>query len=568
MKKYLPLALGSFVAMMAVLWCVTWYIQARSIETWAVEEMKNLNPALGSMQATSVKTSGFPMKMVVTVTNPTVTIHMKQALTMLDKYSAAKAGNSAGVLATPDYAESTLQYGLQGTLTIALNALSDKMDLTYEGSATTQLAQAESAVSLAFDYNGPSTCTAKLQRGFTTLLQETWDLRPFFTPEGFAANIKDFSCEFPGSITTNTVTNQMVSSMGPLSIAIANDPEGDMTRVAARIKLTEYEVLPAGDEVMNQFRRALLPVGDNFVPVLASLYGKQSLSADITAEVPQDAKQAADKPMRVELKDFTFANAASTSKGNVKFSSIPTATDVSGEFVLNLTTEFTGRQAEISRMNIAEYARQLIAQQGEARAAAEAAAKDPNRTAPMPILLDPALAANPKRLEETLYTALPDVSQLGTLRQNVSFSYNLKKGERNGSVTISNLDVSTRDYGVSGTGQGSISPSQMLPTVAANLTCRNCSAMFDAMEAYVARAQSALFVLSGNPRILPPPEMIHGIAQLLEAIGVKSATAPLDLQFTISSNNGALDVNGKSLGELMEMTQHYLQPATPAAPAR
>lgn len=565
MKKYVPLALVSFVGMVAVLWSITWFVQARRIEAWAQNEMKNLNPALGAIQAASVKTSGFPAKMVVTFTNPTVTVHMKQALTLLDKYRAARAGNSAAVLTTPEYPESTLQYSLQGTLTIALNALADIMDVTYDGSATTQLAQAQDAISLAVDYNGPTHCRARMQRGMASLFKQAWDMSAYFEPAEFAAKMKEISCDFAGNVTTNSISNQMVSSMGPLSFSITNQLAGDMAQIAARVNFSDYEVLPAGDDVINRFRRAVTPANQTFVPAVMSLYGKQSFGAELAMEMPQDSKMAAEKPVSVNLKQFTLANDASNTKGSFKFTSQPTPADVSGEFALDLSTEFTGKQAEISRMNVARYAQELLGMQDAARAAATTG--DPAKIAAAPPLLDPALANDPKRLENTLYSALPDVSKLGALRQNVSFAYQLKKGVREGNVTVSNLEISTRDYALSGTGQGSMNAGQMLPTIAANLTCRNCSAMLDAIEAYLARAQSAIFIISGNPHILPAPEMVHGVTQLLEAVGTKPATSPLDLQFSISSNNGALDINGKSLNELMAMAQQYLPQPKPAAPA-
>jgi len=539
MKKILPLALSMFVVMLMAAWSISWYVQARDIRNYITTQMKLLDPAIGNMNAAAVTTSGFPFRMLVTIQNPSVTLHTKQAMAILDKYTAVKAGNSAAALTTPEYPEATLSYQLQGTLSVALNMLSDKIRIEYSGSDTVELVQKEATTTLAIDYNGLNRCDAKLKRGFANLLQQTWDVKPFLTPENFAAELTEFACEFPGSITMNMANNQLVSSLGALKFILVNQPVGDMSHNRFTMDLKDYEVMPAGDEVMNRIRRIVVPANQTVAPVSMSLYGKQSASLEVASELPQNFSSLKDKPFRIEVSRFNFVNAASTTNGTARVTSAITGTQQQGDVALNITSEFNPRQADISRANIGQFLQEVV--------------KDPRFDTNT-------MHADQKKVEAALFDALPNVTQLGKLTQNIAFHYTLERTERAGSIDISALEISSRDYGVNAKGTASLSPSQMLPTAEMTLTCRNCMAMLDTLSGYLARLQVAATLMSpkNEGQIALAPGEAQSIKQLLVMVGKPAVTSPNDLEFAISSNNGAVNINGKSLGELMGLAQQTM----------
>ena len=539
MKKIIPLALFMCVLMVVSGWSISWFMQARSVQSNIENAMVQLDPTLGSMKAASVSTSGFPFKMIITVTNPDLTLHMKPLLMRAHKVSMAAAGNSAGVLTTPTYPESTLHYALTGSITLSLNAMSDELHVRYAGTDAQQLSQANSSLSLATEYNGDNHCEIKLLRTFAAVFNQAWDMQKFFTAPALLEHLRELRCEFPGSITTNTTNNQIISSLASASVMITNVQGQSQTQSNINIALKDYEIMPAGDEAINQIRRALTPVDEAFVPISMSLYGKQSLLMELITELPQDLQLNNNVPFKIEMKQLKFSSAGNSTEGNFTLSSTPQGKEQQGKFSLYFSSEFAPRQTDIARANMGQYLREAL--------------KNDNITITNP--------ANSAELEAALFEALPNVTQLGKITQNIDIHFAGNKEKRTGNVDIPALEISTRDYGISGNGKATMAEGEMLPAAHLELTCKNCVAMIDVMSAYLARVEKAAVLLSpenaGN--IAPTVAQTQGIKQLLQAVGKPPAAAPNDLQFIVESNAGAVDINGKTLPELMMLVQQYLQ---------
>ncbi len=542
MKRIIPIALLMFVLLVATAWSVSWFAQARKLQNDIESGMAKLDPALGTMKAT-VTTSGFPAKMIVTITNPDLTLQMKPLLATLHKASMAAAGSSAGVLTTPTYPESTLHYALSGNITLTINALSDELQVQYAGTDAQQLTQAASTLSLATEYSGVNHCEVKLQRAATALLSQVWDIQKFFTTTTAVEHLQSFRCELPGFITTNTATNQIVSSLAPSTLTVTNTPTQNQTNSVINIQLKDYEIMPAGDDVMNQIRRAVTPADEAFTTISMSLYGKQSLSMELMTELPKDLQLTNNTPFKIAMKQLKFTSAANTTEGDFLFSSAPQGTQQQGEFALHFASEFTPRQTEIAHANMGQFLSEALKNDHIVITAATDSAQ----------------------LESALFEALPNVTQLGKITQHIALRFAGEKEKKIGNVELSALEISTRDYGITGSGKATMAEGQMLPAAQADLTCKNCIAMIDVLSAYLTRVESAAVVLAPENagKIAFTPAQTQGIKQLLLAVGKPPVAGPNDLQFIIESNAGAVNINGKSLPELLQLVQQYLSEPKP-----
>ncbi len=214
-----------------------------------------------------------------------------------------------------------------------------------------------------------------------------------------------------------------------------------------------------------------------------------------------------------------------------------------GEFALHFTSEFTPRQTEIAHANMGQFLSEAL--------------KNDH------IVIT--TATDSTQLESALFEALPDVTQLGKITQHIALRFAGEKEKKIGNVELSELEISTRDYGITGSGKASMSEGQMLPAAQAELTCKNCIAMIDVLSAYLTRVESAAVVLAPENagRIAFTPAQTQGIKQLLLAVGTPPVAGPNDLQFVIKSNAGAVSINGKSLPELLQLVQQYLSEPTP-----
>ena len=248
MKKILPIALLSFVVFIAAAWCVGWFLQAQQIKDQVTAAMNSLDPAMGTLTADSVTTSGFPTHMSVTLTNPGATLHLKQALTQFYKRSMAAAGNSAGVLATPEYPESAYEYKLAGTVTLTINAMSDHLQVSYQGKDSMRMVSPDNTLAMSNEYDGPVKCEMRLQRDAASMFSRLWSLEKFFTQEEFGKQFREAGCQLPGSMTSDTTSNQLLFSLAPSSFSVHSTPVPERTKITLNLHIKDSEVLPAGDE--------------------------------------------------------------------------------------------------------------------------------------------------------------------------------------------------------------------------------------------------------------------------------------------------------------------------------
>jgi len=545
MRKILPLALFMMVLMVASTWCIGWFLQARHVRAQVALAMASVDPSLGAITAKSIATSGFPAKMIVTITDPTFTFNMKTSLARLHKRTMAVAGSSAAVLTTPEYPEATLSHTLSGTVTLTLNALSDSLSMRYAGTDTTRLMQPASTTSMHTEYNGDTVCNMRMDRKLTNLITQMWNLQKFFSVEGMVLHLRQVTCNFPGGMTTDADSHQILSSLAPSTISFTTQPTEARYNAGLTVSLNDYEVMPAGDAAMQQFGRVLTPLRETYSPFSMSLYGKQSIALDATIDAPQEMQNSKAQPFHLEIKKLSFSNAAGLTEGTMLFSAKPEGTVQKGELAVDFTSEFNPRQSEIARANIGQFVVQMK--------------KEPK-------FLDAIGASTTEQIEAALFDALPNITQLGPITQKIRMGFAVDSTNRTGSVNIAELQLTTRDYGLLGNMDSNVAAGQVLPTVNASLTCRKCIAMVDVAVAYLMRVDNALATLAPENagKVALDASQVEGIKNLLSVIGTPVAAAG-DLLFVVKSNAGAIDINGKSMQELMQLVQQHMM-AAPTAP--
>lgn len=547
MKKFLALMPLLFIAFVATAWSITWLAEAHAVKAEVIARMEQFDPVLGSLKADSVDVGGFPFAMTVKVTNPSVSLNVKTSMTALHKRVMANAGNSAGVLATPEYNSGTLDYKLTGLVTLSLNALSDRLALTIEGNNTTKLTGDNYTLNQATEYDGPRSCEITLKRGLGSAANRLWHFEQFIDPDQMGQELRSIGCDMPGSTTTDSTTNQLLFSLGHGRILVSNNPAPGRANMAVNMEIKDMEWLPEGDAAYAHFMAALQPKGALAAPT-PSIYGKQSLLLDMTADVPVDKNQLDSTAMKIDITRINLTNAAQKMHAEFHFQSAPKGDEQQFTAASMLTLDTTPKQSDVAKALVPGMLANLSANPDAARFMQ---------------------AYDPEKLKEAVFEALPNATALGTITQKLSLSYSGNKAKTHGKLQVSDFELSTRDNGLTGTGDVTLAEGQQLPVTNANITCKNCLAMVDMMAGYLQRVDGALASLSPQDagRIALTPEQLAGIKSMLTAVGTPAASAPADLQFVVANNANGMQVNGKSMAELAALAQQYLPKEMPAAPA-
>jgi len=138
-------------------------------------------------------------------------------------------------------------------------------------------------------------------------------------------------------------------------------------------------------------------------------------------------------------------------------------------------------------------------------------------------------------------------------KQNLSldFIYN-GPDAMNGEATLSTFEVSNALYGIKASGSAKLA--QRFPqAVNITLVCSHCAALVDDMAAHGDLQKTAGY--SANP---PPPENIKAF---LNAIAVADDNDKTAQRFVLTSDlNSGFSVNGKNMGDVMQLVNQYLKP--------
>lgn len=542
MKKILSLALLMFVMTLLAAWSIGWFVQARNVKNQIEAQMASFPAEYGVLRPGDIDVGGFPLNMTVTLRNPSATLNMRPFLSHMRKRVMAMRGNSAGVLIAVDYPESTLNFRLDGDISFSLNALSDRLGLELAGTATTELLQGKDKTIFSTQYNPDTKCHVRLARSVSTAANELWNAEYLLASDDWFEEIREYRCALPAHVTTDPISGAILASTGASQVFLSHTPVGEQYHSIVNIQLKELEVTPAGDAVFNRIRQATTPAGISYMPVAMSLYGKQSLVVEANSDTPEPFKAKAAKPYRYEITRLEFTNSASAIQGNMMLASRPKEGKQQGDFSLTLNSHFTPAQSELARIGVHEFVSNAL-QNPEFAARHQGAAQ--------------------AVLEEAAYNALPDISKLGRLTQRVRGVFTVDPATEERSFTITDLELSAQDFGINASAAGAAGKNQFIPSVNANIICRNCLAMIETMGGYMTRLETAavLFTAPNSGIFILQPAEIDGLKNLLSAIGKPSPSQPANLEFVIRSGPSGMDINGKPLSELLALMQQYLAPA-------
>jgi hypothetical protein len=545
MRKIIPFALFMFVVMAVCAWSIGWYMQSRAIKNEIATAMTMLDPAMGAIKASEVTTSGFPTRMIVTVQNPSLSLKLKQWLPMVHKRMAASTGNSAAVLTTPEYPEGTLDSAINGYVRFSINALSDVVGFEMSGTHSMQLTQPDASSAISTQYNGDTQCSTRLKRKGTALLGQMWDIQKFLSNEELLAEISAVQCGFPGATSTNTQNGQVIASMEPGSFSYTHELSDSLRNAGLKINMTGYEIMPAGDEFFSKLIQAFTPVNDQPMPVVPSLYGKQTLVFDGTAQLAADTKKIAEQPSRFEIKQIYFSSAAGTSNGSLLVIGNPSGNRQQGEFGISFESEFKPVQSQLAKMSVAQFADEAY---GNGQFGKNIQHVD--RTT----------------FESTVYDALPDITRMGKIIQKMHLTYSGDKTTRDGSFTLSGFDFSTIDGGILADGTGSMAQNAM-PAINATIICKNCTTLIDALAGYISRLDRASRLLSpeAGSYFSFTPEEVEAVKKILSELGIVENTA--DLKFVIESQASGMTINQQPIMQVMALAQKHLPQPAPPEPA-
>lgn len=540
MKKNLLIGCGIFIATTTIALAVSWFIQAGKVKNSIERAIAEFNPAMGSWAADDIQVSGFPTDMVITLTNPKATLYTQQFMPSLYKHLSAGLGNSAGVLAPPTFPNSTVAIALDGTITISVNALSNHF--LYQSHGTTSFSTTDGAntISTRIEQDGTTKCSLNFEGSPASFFSRSWDMTALFNKDSDMP-FRNFECVVPSYIAVDAYSGKPLFSQEASSWRASFNPQNERNHVALYVNMPGSEIFPAGDESYRKLMPLLLPTEYQLPMHAMSAYGKMSMLLDLEAEGHADDNKITSAPFNINIKEYRFENAFNKSLGHLVLHSTPKDGDIAITIDTSNIAEFSEKQPEYAKLVLADAIEELH--------------NIPTTDQPPSGFVHTMQNRPKEELMEIGLDILPNVSLMGTFTNIIKANFTGNETKRTGKLALSDLQLTSRDFGITGNGTGEMPPGQILPTINANLTCRNCLNMIDTLHGYLNRLERGLLRLEPTlaGQIALQPDMVNWIKFVLGNVGVSNVNSPNDLEFAISGDANNIQINGKSMMEIMAL---------------
>lgn len=489
----------------------------------------------------SLSTSGFPLRVTVTVHQPVITIPTGKIV-----YLAAltRAMQSQGAVpAQPADWNDTLRYG--DALHIHLPLGRDTVTIASSGPARVESAVSGETLRTLQQPEGDSSCTLELSRGGRGTIGAQL-AEGAYRDMDLAAYFRAFRCDFAAASWVNEATGQAVSHNGPIGFSFATEPQEGRRTFAVTLRAPSVEFTPAADEMFARYARILDADGDLGFSLPASAQGKQQTMLDLRIDTPFPFNTASrEKPLAVELTEFTLKNALFDASLRLSVHHTPggggSAESVSTfEYRGTVTPEYmTGTRHTIAGQLL------HMARRPGASSALRAFAE---RTTPV-------------RLAERLEAVLPRLDTLGVMTIAWEGRFNATKDMAVTVLDLKRAEAGFTPYGLNAAGQITrTSPDAPAGEIA--VTCRQCEPMIGDIGGWARRM--AAFLREFSPEQADAAARLDGLgerlAHFVKTIGKPSGAG--DYRFTLSSTaEGGMSVNGRSMAYVREALENPVSAA-------
>jgi hypothetical protein len=536
MRKALLVSLAVFAIVVAGCISITWYLQARQAKSRTEALIAEINAAQPLITYEAIETSGFPAQIIVSVVKPRFSGRIDQLL--------ARPGGEP----LPEWQQ---DLALDGSISLGINALSDRYTLTLSGNVTGGGRIDGKPVAFVSAAAGSAACTLQMGRSdgwFGTL----WNFKSLARDgETFIQDFRSLDCQQPGYVITDGASAEKLTSAGPQRFYLLSEPKGERQQIRVYAKSSDVETTPAGDALMLAYMKALPP----HYPFATrpSVSGRQNMEVDLSYDGPRDFQSAKDASFDLQLSKFDFSNDLFRTTANWRVANTLQGDARDALLAFRWESIFGDQFATVQRDSLKGVIAQLHA------------GSDPRFAELQPKMQK----HSPEEWYALAEPALPDVKSLGKTVLALDARY---QGAANftggGDLTLTDFEISAAPYGLTGKGSGKLAAGQMLPSVNLAFVWANCLRMIDDMAGYYNRVQRVLVEFESEAKPLDPA-LVAGYKAFLSALAAPGADATT-FNYAIVGDGTNVTVNGKPLDQVMALyaqhiAPHLQQPA--AAPA-
>lgn len=545
MRKIILVSLVVFAVVIGGSMVITWFLQASTTKHNVEQLIQAINEKQPYITYDTIKTSGFPSEVLVTIVRPHFTGRMDQLIASLQQ--------AHGKPATP-MPEWNEDVTLDGNITLGINAMSDHYTLGISGNwvnhgkigtqsiDTISQSIADSCV-LEMGHNGG-------------LFGSLWNFGALLNNRDVLKDFRKLDCSTSNYNVIDANSKAPLFTSAPSRFYASFQPQGDNSQFRFYMKFSDAEVTPAGDNLISIYFNTIAP--DYPFSSKLSMYGKQNVEVDVSYSGPADVqnRNAKDAPFDVSINKFDINNLAYTSTTTFHLSHNVQGTNHVAKLAFKSEASFN----EIYDTLLQDTVKRMVTE--------ITSGKDPQYANLQPIIQK----HTPDEWYAIIYPAVPNFHSLGKTVLWLDLGYQGNENLSAGDVDLTSLEISASPYGITGKGTAKLAQTQMVPTANVTLVCTNCLRMIDDVAAYWGRVEKVMAELNTTQPPQPPldPKLVEGFKTFLSALAEPSAADKTTFAYALVSDGGSnIAINGKRIDEVMSLYNQQVAPfmQKPAAPA-
>jgi hypothetical protein len=536
------LCVSVFAVLIAFGYSIQWYIQSNAMLSAVESGIARINEKQPYITYDALEKSGFPSNINISIVNPRFKGRVDEFIKQFAKADAP---------AMQSWNEDS---SVQGNITMGVNLFANRYTLIINGNSQSNSTIGGTNYRSASQQNGPVMCNVQLANQMG-IFDTFWDFSALSQYDGKALlkDLRLLDCNGSGYTVRDTATQDILMNDGPMRFFISSEEgTGENTRkLRTYVKLTDSEVTPKGDGLINAYMGALFP-GSSATPS-PSAYGKRNVEVDFsydgTTNFEQNLKAT---PIAAHLNNFSLSNQLYQSKGSAHYTNGADpkgrATKLNFSFESSYGPQYDAMLHETVRGFILQLYSPFV---------------------PQPAHVQPIIRKyRADELYKIVQPAIPSMHSMGKLTQALDFTYNGNDTITDGDIVFNNLNFSAAPYGLSGRGSIKLTETQPVPASNILLTCSNCPRMIDDITDYSLRLERVFNMLAEQPApvSLISPQQTNGLKNFLTALAATPADAADKDSFNytiVSDGASSITINGKRMDEVLVMYNQAISQEAP-----
>jgi hypothetical protein len=533
MRKLILIGLSAFVIIGTAALAINWFDRASVAKDTIKLRLESLNTADSKVTYEAITTSGFPFSMNVSIVKP-------HFVGRIDKILEGK--NLEKILKIETLPQWGEDYLLNGSIDLSVNVFSNRFKLTQRGNFETKGNISGKTITLNTEFSGNNTCYLHLKKT-GGMFGKLWDFYALYNNKD--SNIRDFrsfNCVLSSGKTVNSETNETLMTYADSSISAIYEPHKDLSDARFYLKLSDFEVNKAYDEIASVYHQSLFP--NKIIPAPSS-YGKQNIEIDISYNGTENWKspEAKNSPLDFKINKFVISNAAYNTDMSAKVQNIINGDERNTIVYYKSESTVTELFNSLLKNELLTTRESLIS----------------NELMPQE-MKDNISKLSTEEINGLISSIIPDFASFGKTLVELDMNFSGTKELNSGNTTIKSLEFSTVPYGITANAAADRNKDTMAVSGNASLSCRNCLNMVGDIMGYFKRVASVVSALSPKTvaNIKISPELVQATKDFLVAIAPSNeGTLKFDL---INDGAGKITINGKNTFELMELFNKIVAP--------